>query len=158
MEFPKRKHTRIPGYDYATHNYYFVTICTHNRNCIFWEDNALSQCGKIAEEFLLKIPEFYPQVMVDKCVVMPNHVHGIFIIRNDINSDKVPNIANVIGQYKMSVTKRIRQYYPNCEVWQRSFHDHIIRNRKGYDKIWEYIENNPLKWEEDCFYQKDSKD
>jgi len=37
-------------------------------------------------------------------------------------------------------------------VWQKLFHDHIIRNEKDYQKIWEYIDTNPFKWEEDCFY------
>ena len=38
------------------------------------------------------------------------------------------------------------------EIWQPSFHDHIIRDKEDYDKIWEYIDTNPLKWELDCFY------
>jgi hypothetical protein len=62
------------------------------------------------------------------------------------------DVAVIIGQYKTSVTKRIRQNKPGFQVWQRSFHDHVIRNQAGYEKIWTYIDNNPLKWDEDCFY------
>ena len=40
----------------------------------------------------------------------------------------------------------------NGKLFQTSFHDHIIRNEKDYQKIWEYIDINPLKWESDCFY------
>ena len=48
--------------------------------------------------------------------------------------------------------KEIRVIDPEVTIWQRSFHDHVIRNQAGYDKIWLYIENNPVKWVEDCFY------
>ena len=37
-------------------------------------------------------------------------------------------------------------------IWQRSFYDHIIRNENDFNEIWMYIENNPLKWQEDCYY------
>ena len=57
----------------------------------------------------------------------------------------------------MSVTKKIRIMEPEKQIWQRSFHDHVIRNQKSYEKIWTYIENNPVKWEEDCFYCENSK-
>ena len=103
----------------------------------------------------MKIPDIYPWIRVDKYVVMPNHVHVILIA--DENDMQV-SIANIVGQYKMSVTKLIRKSSPEKIVWQRSFHDHIIRNQKSYEKIWNYIEDNPRKWEEDCFYIRCSED
>ena len=148
MELPKRKSTRIPGFDYSTPNYYFLTLCTKDRQCIFGNPGILNRNGKIAEQMLLKIPEIYPQVKVDKYVVMPNHVHLILVLE----LEQQISITHIIGQYKMSETKEIRKNCPNFHVWQRSFHDHIIRNQKSYEKIWEYIENNPQKWEEDCFF------
>lgn len=96
------------------------------------------------------IPLLNPAIRLDKYVVMPNHIHAIFDMRNDNQ-----NLAVAIGQYKTSVTKKIRERKTNFPVWQRSFHDHVIRNQSGYEKIWMYIENNPLKWEEDCFYVSD---
>lgn len=44
--------------------------------------------------------------------------------------------------------------YPRYDkkIWQKSYHDHIIRNEKDYQKIWEYIDTNPLKWEEDKYF------
>ena len=155
MEFENRKSTRIDGYDYSTPNYYFVTICTHNRRCIFGKPANLNIYGKLAEECLLRIPKFYPTIKVDKFVVMPNHVHAIIIVEAGNGEQNRSNLTMVIGQYKMSVTKRIRRINVDERVWQRSFHDHIIRNQSGYQKIWEYIDNNPLKWEEDCFYWKE---
>ncbi len=58
----------------------------------------------------------------------------------------------VIGQYKSGVTRKIRKLIPEMEVWQRSFHDHVIRTRGAYEKIWEYIAHNPQGWEKDCFF------
>ena len=149
MDLPKRKSPRIPGYDYSTVNFYFITICTHEKQCIFWNSGNLNWMGKCAEECLLKITELYPQIRLDKYVVMPNHIHAILDVQEQGLKTDLPV---VIGQYKMAVTKRIRSEKPGFQVWQRSFHDHVIRNRKSYEKIWTYIENNPAKLEEDCFY------
>ncbi len=152
MELPKRKSPRIPGYDYATGNYYFITICTSEKKCIFGKPNELNEFGMIAKAYIKLIPNHYPQVVVDKFVVMPNHIHLILVLDNDNGKEKVIPITQIIGQYKMSVTKEIHKINKNLQVWQRSFHDHIIRNQEGYNNIWEYIEYNPFKWEEDCFY------
>ena len=156
MDLPKRKSPRIPGYDYGMPNYYFITICTHEKQCIFGNPGRLNTFGKIAEENLLLIPRLHPRIQLDKYVVMPNHIHGIFIVKAENANDGLKDLSMVIGQYKMSVTKRIRKSESEKRVWQRSFHDHIIRNQSSYEKIWLYIENNPLKWEEDCFYLSES--
>ena len=110
--------------------------------------------GKAAEENLLMISIRNPGIRLDKFVVMPNHIHAILDIRDSGQAD----LNVVIRQYKMSVTKKVRQRVPDFQVWQRSYHDHVIRNQAGYEKIWTYIENNPLKWEEDCFYMSDTND
>ena len=107
--------------------------------------------GQIAEECIMRIPSFYPDVIVDHYVIMPNHVHAIFIFKEGMHGK---NLSHVIGQYKMAVTKRIHLINPDIIVWQRSFHDHIIRNQNSYEEIWNYISDNPRKWKEDCFYVK----
>ncbi len=147
MEFPIRKHPRLKNYDYATPNYYFVTICTHQKKCIFWNRDKVNRFGQIAEEKLLQIPNHYSNIAVDKYVIMPNHMHAILVLENSTNS-----LPKAIGQYKASVTRKIRKIDPKIIVWQTSFHDHIIRNECGYQKIWNYIDTNPAKWKEDCFY------
>ena len=154
MDLPKRKSPRIPGYDYSTVNYYFITICTHEKQCIFGEPDDLNWMGQCAEDCLLKIPQLHPEIRLDKYVVMPNHIHAIFDVQE---SDKQTDLNVIIGQYKMAVTKYIREIKPDYKVWQRSFHHHVIRNRSRYEKIWNYIEDNPRKWEEDCFYIADVK-
>ena len=150
--YPVRKSPRIPRYDYSTVNSYFVTICTHERRCIFYTKGTLNRLGLVAQDCLLEIPKRYAGYRIDKYVVMPNHVHAIITIETAVEKD----LSYVIGQYKSVTSKGIRQLCPELTVWQRSFHDHVIRNQKRYDLIWNYIENNPLQWKEDCFYLHDT--
>ena len=145
--FPSRKHPRLKQYDYTTPNYYFVTICTKEKACLFGGPGMLNQCGSIAQQGILEIEDHFPGVKVDKYAVMPNHIHMILVLQGETAS-----LPTVIGQFKSYVTKQIRQSEPKCEVWQTSYHDHIIRDQKGYENIWLYIESNPANWEKDCFY------
>ena len=59
-------------------------------------------------------------------------------------------ISRVIQQMKGYATKQIGH-----SIWQKSFHDHIIRNDRDYQRIWAYIDTNPAKWEQDCFYTEE---
>ena len=152
-EFPKRKPTRLTHFDYSTPGYYFVTICCHNKKCLFREKGYLNEWGILAEQGLQAISNIYPSVRVDKFVVMPNHIHAILIIE-DNNEDNQQNLPKIIGQYKMTVTKNIRKTTPDAVIWQRSFHDHVIRNQQDYERIWNYVHYNDQKWEQDCFYIK----
>ena len=145
--FPQRKNTRLEHYDYAQQNFYFVTICTANKQCIFGRPSQLSPMGQTAYTALQEIPQHFPDVVIDKFVVMPNHVHGIIHILK-----AGTNLSTVIGAYKAHVTKTIRAFTPGISVWQSSFHDHVIREQTDYLRIWEYIDTNPAKWEADCFY------
>ncbi|MBQ8237742.1 MAG: transposase [Oscillospiraceae bacterium] len=160
MALPKRKPNRLVNYDYSSNGAYFVTICTHQRSKILGDivgDGlpVLKRCGIIAEEIIRMIPEKYPCVKVDKFVVMPNHIHTILLFMNEIGTGNPSStLGNVIGWYKYQVTKRINdgREYQKERVFQRSYHDHIIRGEMDYRKIWEYIDTNPIRWAEDCFY------
>lgn len=161
--FPKRKRNRnrLAGYDYAQPNYYFVTVCVQNRSPIFWcqppcrgayyapEEVPLSQVGKTVEQAIANIPLKYESVMVDKYVIMPNHVHLILIFQSDVcgRAMHAPTLSTVIGQMKGYVTKTC-----GFSFWQKSFYDEIIRTQKGYEEIWNYIDGNPLKWQDDEYY------
>ena len=90
---------------------------------------------------------------------MPNHVHMIICISDAEGINPFPtkknDISNVIGKFKAGVTRIVGNAFMHSEktrIWQSSFHDHIIRDRYDYEKIWEYIDTNVLKWELDCFY------
>ena len=60
--------------------------------------------------------------------------------------------VHIICTYKSLTARFCKKIYPIERIFQNSFHDHIIRDEKDYEKIWEYIENNPIKWETDCFF------
>ena len=78
--------TRLPGYDYSSDGYYFITICVKNRECLFGdvveEKMVLSLIGKIMGQELLKTAAIRKNVRIDTCQIMPNHLHVIFVIDN----------------------------------------------------------------------------
>ena len=137
----------MKGYSYRTPGYYFVTICTHEKQCIFWSEGELNPWGIIAFNAVKEIQIHAPGVRVDQFVVMPNHVHMILVLEDERN-----DLSVVVGQYKAYVSKHIHAFQPQKRVWQISYHDHKIRNQTQYEKIWMYIENNPKQWKLDCFY------
>ena len=162
MELPKRKPNRLPYFDYSTPGAYFITICTKDRKCIFLENlgasiarphkPTLSRSGKKVETAIRDITGHYPSITVDHYVVMPNHIHLLLQINTDEDGRPMvaPTISTVVQQLKGVVTKQIGQ-----SVWQKLFHDHVIRGEKDYLKIWEYIDTNPARWHEDCFFEED---
>ena len=162
MELPKRKPNRLKEYDYSQPSAYFITICTKNKQNIFWknvgasiarpEQINLSAYGKIVEEAIINISTHYPMITVDNYVIMPNHIHLLLQIQTDHNGRAMlaPTISVVVQQMKGYITKKI-----GTSIWQKLFHDHVVRGEKDYLKIWNYIEGNPSKWEEDCFYVKE---
>ena len=154
MEALRRKINRLCDYDYNTYGAYFVTICTQNRRKILSEivgDGfpVPKPCGRIAEETIQQIPNKYPAVSVDKYVIMPDHIHMLLMIDGkEGTGNPSPTLGNVIGWYKYQVTKQINAHYDQQgeKIFQRSYYDHVIRNRPDYDDVWQYIENNPRKW------------
>ena len=155
--FRERKPNRLKNYDYSQPNVYFITICTRDRKHFLWdreyldsfESIPLSLCGKIVEAIILEIPNRYPTVSLHRYTIMPNHVHLLLQIEADERGKALPgpSISQVIGQMKGAATKMV-----GFSLWQYLFHDRVVRNQQEYDKIWKYIEENPWKWQEDCFY------
>ena len=147
-EFPKRKHIRIENYDYSTPGAYFITVCVNSRKPILWNVGAatcrpnLSKIGSVVEAAILQIPAHYPVVSVDRYCVMPDHIHMILSINTDEDGRQIaaPTISMVVGHMKRWVSMQIGH-----SIWQKSFIDRVIRNKKGYQAVWEYIENNPIK-------------
>ncbi|MDJ0588630.1 MAG: hypothetical protein QNJ72_01370 [Pleurocapsa sp. MO_226.B13] len=97
-----RKYTRLKNYNYAANGYYFVTICTHQKQCFFGNvingKMQLSTVGKIAQQYWLEIPQHSKHTYLDEFIIMPNHVHGIIIIDRPDNPDRfIPN-NNVPGR------------------------------------------------------------
>jgi len=161
-QLPIRKPNRLKNYDYSQSGSYFVTICTKNNECLFGEiingEMRLNEWGKIAQNELCSIAEHYENVVVDKFVIMPNHVHMIISIRLTERINPFPTVVdvpNIVGKYKAGVTRIVGNAFMRSEferkpIWQKSYHDHIIRNQDEYNRIAKYIESNPANWNIDC--------
>jgi len=171
MNKPSRKPNRLANYDYSQNGKYFITICTQDRACLFWENACvgancvrphalpLSPNGSIVEQQIDRWNQTYPNVWIEQYVIMPNHLHLIICIDHGIHGrsqiaptetttdTKTATVSRMVKQFKGAVTKQIGR-----SIWQRSFHDHIIRTQADYDRIAAYIQNNPYTWTDDCFY------
>ena len=96
MGLPKRKQIRLPDYDYSSPGAYFVTICTANRRNILSAITVgalheapavnvrLTKLGQIIRETIDFLPDRYPDLTVDNCVIMPNHVHLLLRIQMEL--------------------------------------------------------------------------
>jgi putative transposase len=138
--------------------------------------------GQIVQSCWDEIPAHYPMVELDAFVVMPNHVHGVIVITNDpgaasntIGNDRrgmachaptngpvtrefakpIPgSLPTIVGAFKSAVTKHINRLpdAPDQPIWQRNYHEHIIRNEDALNTIRAYITGNPAKWAEDSLF------
>lgn len=159
MKLPTRKSNRLPNYNYSENGSYFITVCTAEKSCILWDSNHhevssyddvnLSPAGKLVDAALRAIPEHYSGVQLEKYVVMPNHIHLLLQINTvgAITNRPPSSVSQIIKQMKSAVTKQL-----GYSIWQKSYHDHVIRNRQDYLEVWQYIENNPKKWTLDEMY------
>ena len=165
MEFPKRKQNRLKDYDYDSAGAYFITVCTQDRKCLLSHivgggafdapDNQLTNMGKIVEKYVLS-GNRVDRITVVKYVIMPNHIHLLLNVDMDQNgTSRAPSPTNAAIPHFVSTLKRFCHKEIGESIFQRSYHDHVIRNRQDYLKIWEYIDNNPKQWELDCFYVKE---
>ena len=206
-----RRSIRLPGYDYTAPGAYFITIVARGRLPIFGEiengEMRLNEIGNMIAGFWREIPNVYRHVEIDKFIVMPNHLHGIIIVHENIQPIRTvgatgrdetmvacgvvgatqwdetmvpygtvgatqwvaptnpvihPNptngggrntiapgsIGSIIGQFKSVATKRINQFrnMTHASIWQRNYHEHIIRDMNELSRIREYIRNNPMAW------------
>lgn len=172
---------RLRSWDYASEGMYFVTICTKNREHYFGDiiesddGNIIlhpTEIGKIASSEWYKTLEMRPDMNLElgEFVVMPNHIHGIIIIgANEFNrtdgmhsvstmqsatnkfAPQSKNLASIIRGYKSAVTTFARKNNIDFD-WQTRYHDHIIRSMDAYNRISDYIINNPNKWHQDKFF------
>ena len=171
----ERKRLRLKDYDYAQAGYYFVTICTENRRRILWDhvgNDALivpSEIGSKVVECWNNIALLNENIEIDVFCLMPNHIHGIIIIENQLPEIVCKkkygfetterrgrrSLQNIIRDFK-SVTTRHYNKLVSMELkntlWQRSYYEHIIRDEQDLNDIREYIGNNPEKWLDDEYF------
>jgi len=156
-----RRSIRLKGYNYSQPGAYFVTICTYQRRCLFGdivgEDMELNEFGEIARQCWSAIPEHFPRARMDQFVIMPNHMHGIIWIVDNIVGAKnfsplqqprgtSKTIGSIIRGFKIGVTTWARQHTDVHTVWQRNYYEHIIRDEESLNRIREYIVTNPVRW------------
>jgi REP element-mobilizing transposase RayT len=143
------------GRDLSVHN----QNPAHNQNC---SANAITkimqrnQYGTIAHDRLVWLENQYVYVFLHSYIVMPNHVHAIIEIDSDRTSEqsiKIKSLSELVGAYKTTSSKQIHLAGLSGFAWQRSFHDHIIRNVASYERISNYIETNQERWNTDTFFE-----
>ena len=155
--------TRLPGYDYASAGRYFITVCTQNRvpfmGKIIQGKMQLNANGAIVEQCWFDLPNHYPNLILDAFVVMPNHFHGIMIIVDGVVVDTglkpVSTTSHGLFEFvralKTFSSRRINEinHTVGQTRWQSRFWDHIIRDEQAFQRIRQYIYNNPSSWEND---------
>ena len=165
MEYPQRKRNRLAGYDYSAPGAYFVTICTYKKRCnlsriAVGEGLAppavrLTPIGTIVEDQLRNLPARYPSLVVNAYAIMPNHVHlllTLYVTQYTGGASPAPTVPDIVCTFKSLIARQARADLDAAPLWQRSFHDHVIRNDADFRATWDYI-GNPARWAEDCFYQ-----
>lgn len=165
--YDARHSLRLQNYDYAQAGMYFVTICTFQRAHVLGqmrEDAVnLNAIGHMVHEVWAALPARYLGVDIGDFIVMPNHVHGIVVLTESGEGgqargpDPTMSLPQVIHRFKSFTTSRYRAMNadqpPNVEsrkLWQRSCHDHIIRDDSDLTRIRQYIHDNPLQWHLDA--------
>ncbi len=186
-EWPKRKHPRLDYYDYSEAGAYFITMCTEKRRCILSRISVgrglapaaanapgvrglapaaaeeifveYTEYGKIAEEQMLLLERRYPFLSVDQYVIMPNHIHVIFILDYERLEPRLnalietgaagasprPTVMDIVCAYKSLTTRACKARGFKGKMFQTSFYDHVIRNRADYEEHVKYIYENPMQ-------------
>ncbi len=181
---PNRQSSRMPWYDYGRAGYYFVTICTQDRFHAFGRvTNAemhLSSEGRICEQIWLSLPERFTNVAIDEFVLMPNHVHGIIVIKKPpvfvetstiperfkdhmqkLEEERLisrpeayrsPSVGQIIRTFKAASTRLIRKHGSPSFAWQRSYWLTVLATKEHLERIRHYIHENPTIWQNDALY------
>jgi putative transposase len=168
-----RRSIRLTDYDYSQEGFYFVTICSFNREWIFGEikngEMFLNSNGEIVQSAYLSLSNRFP-ITLDTYQLMPNHFHGIIIINHAVGAgfprpksinayhpgrgDRAPTLGTILAYFKYQSAKQINlsHHTPGFKLWQRNYFEHIIRSDEEYFAIKQYIQDNPENWQEDKLY------
>ncbi len=164
-----RKSTRLQEYDYAQNGAYFVTLCAQNRLCLFGEIESSemhpNESGSMVLTWLDELQTKFPNIDLDTYVLMPNHLHAIIVLYGA----EIPSGVHTGAPLQNSSLDEIMQWFKTMttnayirgvkergwqsfsgKLWQRSYHDHIIRNEDDLNTHRQYILSNPACWDEDA--------
>ena len=159
---PSRRNLRWDIWNYQGSGVYFVTICTQSRQPLLGRISeskvALSETGQIVSACWLELPDHFPTLTLGEHVVMPDHVHGIVRIesnhwiRNRFAGEvclapTITPLSTVVASFKSASTRTIRDRtgLDGQRVWQRGYHDRIVRGLDELDRIQQYIRENPSR-------------
>ncbi len=168
---PERKNMRWEKQDYSHPGEYMITICVRDMKQILSKITAgnqqtvgddvlvvphieLTKYGKIADKYINQLNDFYKNINVLKYVIMPNHIHLLLQIPDGTTGTSSPTgeqtdtrpvehsvIADFVSAFKRFCHREIGE-----KIFQRSFHDHVIRDENDLIGAINYIENNPYRW------------
>jgi REP element-mobilizing transposase RayT len=167
---PSRRPVRLADYDYAIGGSYFIAICANRKACVFGQVVRgrvhLSALGEIVKVCWRAIPKHFPEVMLDESIIMPNHLQGIVVqwgdavafapvlkegeTREAFGAPVKASLSTIVRSFKSAVTKaaRAQGVWDQKLLWQRGYHEHIIRSSEPLEEIRRYMHDNPLRWME----------
>jgi REP-associated tyrosine transposase len=137
---------RLASHDYRQPGAYFVTVVTWRRLPLFGTRSngrvELSPEGAIVTLAWFAIPHHFPSVTLDQFVVMPDHFHGVLCL-HEFRSP----LSQIVNLFKGDATRAIRALpgRSGLRVWQRGFHDRVVRSDPEWRRIRRYIDQNPLQ-------------
>lgn len=176
---PQQRHSiRLKHYDYAQPGAYFVTIVTQARARLFGDivdgEMHLDNAGRMVDEVMLNLQSFYTGIVVDTQIVMPNHIHAIVVIHDHVGAGPVPalgsvdagqpqgiaptrpSLGDIVNRLKSTTTHAYihamtTHHLPPFEtrLWQRNYHEHVIRNESQLNALRQYVTDNPAAWPND---------
>ncbi len=149
-----------------------MTICVRGRECVFGDVvNGEMQCNEAGEMICAEweaLLQRFPTVELDEWVVMPNHLHGIIVIVDSARTSPMDSpdgagmnpaptskstLGDIVGAFKSISTNQYIEGVHNKgwipffkKLWQRNYHEHIVRNERELEAIRKYIHNNPKQW------------
>ena len=160
----RRTSRRLSGRDY-TRGVYFVTIVAKDRCCLFGRvvDSRveLNPFGRIVEAEWRRSEELRPELGIDAYIVMPDHIHGIVVLRTAARRTAPPqssgeghprvipgSLGASVRAFKAAVSKRINEArgISGVSVWQRGYYERVLSNRSELNHARQYITDNPATW------------
>jgi len=172
---PQRRSIRLVGFDYCEPAVYFVPLCTYQRICLFGQiaegEIHLNDAGRIVQQEWLRSAELRKEVVLDRFVTLPNHVHGLIILThaallgaNELGTpaSNMPvgtsvgrpltrspkSLGSFVAGFKSAATRRVNDAIGQAgtPIWQRNYWEHIVRDDEALARIRTYIDTNPMRW------------
>ncbi|MBM6925694.1 transposase [Pseudoflavonifractor phocaeensis] len=161
-DHPTRKSLHLKTWDYSSGGTYFLTFCTTNHRCLLSTIRRGDPCGRPLLD-LTPLGECVSQairyvirqhkIQLEHWVIMPNHVHLLLTVNRATTRVAPTPVGGVVGAIKSrAVVLAKEQGLDAARLWQRGYHDHIVREETDFLCIWTYIDQNPQKWELDRYY------